>query len=1151
MHNIIDAFMAMGEAYTKILQVNLSDRSYEIIKVDQDELPDAERWGDDISVWIREFALSGNVYDEDISLFLNYSNIENIKRYFMENDTPMYIRYRRKFDDEYRWVMLEIVKSKEYTLEYPCVFVLVRDVGDSLSREFQQFRELERVTSVDPLTGINNQYAFRRMCVLFEEAVHNISVGVVYADLNGLKNVNDIQGHEAGDDFICSFANKIREFQLSPYAYRVGGDEFLLVFHDMSEEEMRKKMQPLIDWNNCQIISVASIGMIWVENTTDFFEVIKEAERRMYEQKRSLYELHPEFSREAIDRKYSEEMTAIIMNLSEAYTTLGVVDMVDESYRLIKFDSSINYVPPSGSFREYITGFQEKLVTPDSKKMLKKMASIEVLRKDLLKNPTITFDYQMKNGAWRQVTFRQAEVRDGVLTKAIFYSCGLNQYMSERMNERQTADEESEILEGIHREYTLMCLVNPVKGDVHIYKYNNLPEELYHIINESHFVDAIAWFAKKYVSIRDYEMFMKAVDMEQILNKLESEPMYRLTFHCKPSFHNTPRESMGEMIFSRVSAQSEHIVLVTKQLPVEDDDADLLKNRVIMSMGDDFKSIFYVDLVNRQLTAYRMNYRLPVSFWNYVATNPSYEDVMNMYIEGWVILEDKAWIREQTSIANLRRILRKEPAYSCDHRVSSGGKILWYRMKVVNLAEGDELRRFAVGYADVTEEKNNYIEYFDNLTQNLFGATPFSEDDENIRKVLERDGLTGLYHKEYFYNYAEKILKANPDKEYTIHVTDIENFKLINEKYGMRVGDDVLKTIAQVSPNIIPFYVMGGRLDGDRFVCLREYKDFSLDAEQELVQQLSSMLSVPNIVLKSGFYKVDNETSVQLMCDRATIALNRIKGKFGVDAVEYNDTIHRELLHEQQIIDDMREALRTHQFQVYYQPKHHLDTNKTGGAEALVRWVHPDLGFMNPNVFIPLFEKNGFITLIDLYVLEEVCKCVYARYSMGKPNIPISVNLSRRDLEQENLTQQIVQIVDRYGIEHRLIHFEVTESAYSNEAEQISKNISQLHECGFVIELDDFGVGYSSIATLNSLNLDVMKLDISIVRNDVPGSEKNVLEFALQLAELVGLQTVAEGVETEAQMQRLKSLGCDYIQGYYYAKPMPKEEFEAYIDGEV
>ena len=250
---------------------------------------------------------------------------------------------------------------------------------------------------------------------------------------------------------------------------------------------------------------------------------------------------------------------------------------------------------------------------------------------------------------------------------------------------------------------------------------------------------------------------------------------------------------------------------------------------------------------------------------------------------------------------------------------------------------------------------------------------------------------------------------------------------------------------------------------------------------------------------------------------------------------------------QRQVMEDAADALTAGQFQVYYQPKHNIETGSIGGAEALVRWTHPELGFMSPGVFIPLFEQNGFITKLDRYIWEEVCKSIAEWKEKGYKQIPVSVNISRRDFEDPYLADIIIELVDSFGIEHSLFHIEVTESAYSDNPDIIVNTIQKLHDNGFVIELDDFGTGYSSMTALSKLDLDVMKLDMSLIQNDVPGTDKNVLEFSMQLAKMMKLITVAEGVETSGQADRIRSLGGDYIQGYLYSKPLVKIMFEEYL----
>ncbi|MBQ7503004.1 EAL domain-containing protein [bacterium] len=213
-----------------------------------------------------------------------------------------------------------------------------------------------------------------------------------------------------------------------------------------------------------------------------------------------------------------------------------------------------------------------------------------------------------------------------------------------------------------------------------------------------------------------------------------------------------------------------------------------------------------------------------------------------------------------------------------------------------------------------------------------------------------------------------------------------------------------------------------------------------------------------------------------------------------------------------------------------------------------MRWIHPELGFMNPGLFISLFEQNGFITKLDRYIFEEVCSNLREWIDKGKRIVPISINVSRRDFECDDLADFIISMADKYDIPHSYLHIEVTESAYSDNPDLITKTIDKLHDSGFVIELDDFGAGYSSLSTLSNMHIDVMKLDMSLIRNDHPSEGKDVLQFAIYLAKMTNMKTVAEGVETLSQKERLENLGCDYIQGYYYSKPISKDQFEEYLE---
>lgn len=417
--------------------------------------------------------------------------------------------------------------------------------------------------------------------------------------------------------------------------------------------------------------------------------------------------------------------------------------------------------------------------------------------------------------------------------------------------------------------------------------------------------------------------------------------------------------------------------------------------------------------------------------------------------------------------------------------------------------------------------------------------------------TMEKDSLTGLYEKDFFFRKVEQHLKDYPDEDYVMWACDIQGLKVINEKYGFEMGDEVIKRLATGKK---PFdgVIFQGRIEGDKFAALVLKTTLPKIYEITKLPDMGLDFPVQNVVVKHGLYHIRRKTSLrpQGMYDRALLAIQKIKNNYEVFLAEYDDVLRKELLVQRQVAENAQQALAEHQFVVYYQPKFDLHSNRTNGAEALIRWIHPELGFMNPGVFIPLFEQNGFICKLDYYVWEEVCKTLKSWEEQGLRIVPVSVNVSRRDFEDELLAEKVIKLLNKYGVAHENFHVEVTESAYSDNPQRISETIRKFHENGFVVELDDFGTGYSSMTALSDLDLDVMKLDMSLIRNDDPKSDKSVLEFSMQLAKMMQLKTVAEGVETEAQVERISSLGGDYIQGYYYSKPLTVGQFEEYIRNE-
>ena len=421
-------------------------------------------------------------------------------------------------------------------------------------------------------------------------------------------------------------------------------------------------------------------------------------------------------------------------------------------------------------------------------------------------------------------------------------------------------------------------------------------------------------------------------------------------------------------------------------------------------------------------------------------------------------------------------------------------------------------------------------------------------ENATMLNLFQKDRTTGLLSKEYFCQQAEKILRSNPDKTYDIICSDVENFKLINDAFGMQGGNKVLKTMGGICQKSTDS--LGGicsRFHADQFVSMIEHTEgYSDELYEALTAETREKCGISNIVIKWGIYQTgDRKISVEQMCDWALQGARSIKGQYGRYYAFYDDKLRSEMLRDQAILDCMEEALEQGQFQVKLQPKYKAAGGLFTDAEALVRWCHPEWGMQSPAVFIPLFERNGFITKLDQYVWEKVCQLMQQWDKEGLEPVNISINVSRADVYNVNLVDTLLDLVKRYNIAPKRLHLEITESVYTESPEDIIQNVTRLREKGFVVEMDDFGSGYSSLNMLNRMPMDILKLDMQFIRTEMEMPEsRRTLRYIIGLAHWLNLSVVAEGVETKEQLEHLRNLGCDYIQGYYLAKPMDPADFE-------
>ena len=427
-----------------------------------------------------------------------------------------------------------------------------------------------------------------------------------------------------------------------------------------------------------------------------------------------------------------------------------------------------------------------------------------------------------------------------------------------------------------------------------------------------------------------------------------------------------------------------------------------------------------------------------------------------------------------------------------------------------------------------------------------------SEDRETI-KFTERDELTGLYNLEFFYRYVRQYDQHNKDTPTDAIILDINHFHMINERYGKAYGDEILKRIAKNAQQCVrPSGGMVCRRSADTFMVYCKHREDYNELLAEITEGVSGDDSGENRVrLRMGVYpNTDRQLDIEQRFDRAKMAADTIQGSFAKVVALYDSAMHEKELYTEQLIEDFNKAVREKQFIVYYQPKFDIRGEKPVlcSAEALVRWAHPTLGMVSPGVFIPLFEGNGLIREMDRYIWRESCRQMREWQDRFGIHVPVSVNVSRIDLYDPDLLEIIPKYAEEFGLTGRDLLLEVTESAYTQDSAQIIEVVEKLRAIGFRIELDDFGTGYSSLNMISSLPFDVLKLDMQFIRSAFrEGGDTRMLELIVDIADYLDVPVIAEGVETEEQVEALKLMGCDLVQGFYFSRPIPAAEFETFL----
>lgn len=428
-------------------------------------------------------------------------------------------------------------------------------------------------------------------------------------------------------------------------------------------------------------------------------------------------------------------------------------------------------------------------------------------------------------------------------------------------------------------------------------------------------------------------------------------------------------------------------------------------------------------------------------------------------------------------------------------------------------------------------------------------------EGRKLISAAEHDKLTMLYNRNFFFEYANKIYQYHKDMHMDAIVLNIEKFHSINNLNGREFGDNVLRLLGNEIRNFLAQTEgIASRFDADRFDIYCAHQEDYYALRNRFQEKLDDYSPNINIHLRMGVKPWREGVEPLVLFDRARTACNMVRGDYQNPVMIYDEDMHMKDLLNQRLINDLNKGIEEKQFKVYYQPKYDIRCNppKLTSAEALIRWNHPELGMISPGDFVPLFEGNGLINKVDKFVWNEAAKQIAKWKKEFNFTLPVSVNISRSDVYDKTLGDRLINLVKDNNLSYPDLKLEITESAYTDNAQQLLDLIKRLRDLGFEVEMDDFGSGYSSLNMLSSTPVDILKMDMKFVKRiEESETDYRLVRLIIDIAKYLNLSVVAEGVENEGQLKLLKDAGCDIIQGFYFSRPVPAEQIDEFIKKEI
>lgn len=529
-----DSLQLLANNYHKILRINLTEDSHTELKMYAEERNRQKGYSEKISEWLKQFALTGQVDPKDCDAYLKFTDINNIKSHFEQSDERMRFRYRRKTNDEFKWVIMEIMKSSEYSSDNQIVILYIQDVHDAYVKELEHNKELEFYCNYDTMTGLANFYSYRSFCNAFALNLSEKPVGVMFGDLNRLKYVNDTEGHEAGNLYIRTFAEKLKKEFFDWNCYRVSGDEFIVVYSGDDEESFYKRAKAFDEAIKSDNIPTASIGYSF--GVTDELETVTTvAETMMYADKQEFYNKFPQFKRAIAEANFKKEMDALVKVLTDSYEALLLIDLELDEYRIMKkSESSVaENEAERGVYSLRNMYFARTYVKNEFQKLREEVGSIDNLKRRLLEEKHISCAYQLANGDWREAVFWRMEISAGEVSKVIYYSQDLDTAMAKRMEERQDMTDEFQMIARLREEYSMIGQLDLKTGRVQMKDVFSQELKAFKQVEDISYEDGNVIMRDNVIVPEEREVFSQHADLDNVLERLEEKELLSYFHHVR------------------------------------------------------------------------------------------------------------------------------------------------------------------------------------------------------------------------------------------------------------------------------------------------------------------------------------------------------------------------------------------------------------------------------------------------------------------------------------------------------------------------------------------------------------------------------------------------------------------------------------------